>query len=332
MAGRRTNVALAVLLAIALATGVIAFAMGTRWVRPVLVLHGLAALAIVLLVPWKSVIARRGVRSKRRGSVLSTLLAVLVVVALVSGFGHSVFDVDAVGPLAIMQIHVTAAVGALVLGIAHVWQRPQRIRSSDLNRRNFLRTASLAAAAAIGYLAIEGTARTIGLPGASRRFTGSHERGSFDPAAMPVTSWINDRPPAPGTIRALTVTTSEATSEWAVEELRAFDDMVTATLDCTGGWHSTQEWSGVRLGRLVDGPGSGVRVVSATGYERRFSMGDVDDLLLATHVGGEALSVGHGAPLRLVAPGRRGFWWVKWVEAIIIDDRPPWWQPPFPLT
>jgi DMSO/TMAO reductase YedYZ molybdopterin-dependent catalytic subunit len=34
---------------------------------------------------------------------------------------------------------------------------------------------------------------------------------------------------------------------------------------------------------------------------------------------------------RLVAPDRRGFWWVKWVVAIEVDDLPDWWQSPFPL-
>jgi DMSO/TMAO reductase YedYZ molybdopterin-dependent catalytic subunit len=53
---------------------------------------------------------------------------------------------------------------------------------------------------------------------------------------------------------------------------------------------------------------------------------------VATHVGGEPLSAGHGAPARLVAPGRRGFWWVKWIMAIDVDNEPWWWQPPFPLT
>ena len=332
MAGRRTNLALAVLLAIALVTGLVAFAIGTGWVRPVLVLHGLSAVAIVLLVPWKSVIARRGITRKREGNAWSTLLGALVVVALFSGFAHSVFNVESVGPLAIMQIHVSAAVGALVLGVVHVFQRPQRLRATDLNRRNFLRSGSLAGAAVVGLLAVEGAARAAGLPGASRRFTGSHERGSFDPASMPVTSWINDSPPRRGALQGLAVITPDGMSLWTFDELTAFDDIVTATLDCTSGWHATQEWAGVRLDRLIDASGGSVRVISATGYERRFAPGDVGDLLLATHAGGEPLSTGHGAPLRLVAPGRRGFWWVKWVEQVVVDDRPAWWQPPFPLT
>ncbi len=330
MAGRRTNLALAVLLAIALATGVVAFAIGTGWVRPVLVAHGLAAVAIVLMVPWKSAIVRRGLGRKRDGGTLSTLLAVLVVTALVSGVAHSVFNVDSVGPLAIMQIHVGAAAGALVLGLAHVWQRPQRIRVSDLSRRNFLRSGALAAGAVLGYLAVEATARAAGLPGATRRATGSHERGSFDPRAMPVTSWLDDTPPAPG--MSLTVRTGTGVTVFSIEELATHADRITATLDCTGGWYATQDWSGVRLDRLIDTAGGSVRIISATGYERRFAMGDIGDLLLATHAAAAPLSLGHGGPLRVVAPGRRGFWWVKWVTEVVVDDRPAWWQPPFPLT
>jgi DMSO/TMAO reductase YedYZ molybdopterin-dependent catalytic subunit len=68
-----------------------------------------------------------------------------------------------------------------------------------------------------------------------------------------------------------------------------------------------------------------------TGYTRRFPPEDTSVLLLATQVGGDLLSPGHGAPVRLIAPGRRGFWWVKWVDHVSLEPQPWWAQPPFPL-
>jgi DMSO/TMAO reductase YedYZ molybdopterin-dependent catalytic subunit len=53
--------------------------------------------------------------------------------------------------------------------------------------------------------------------------------------------------------------------------------------------------------------------------------------MLATHLDGVPLDPGNGAPVRLVAAGRRGFWWVKWVTSVRPSPRPAWWQPPFPL-
>jgi DMSO/TMAO reductase YedYZ molybdopterin-dependent catalytic subunit len=78
------------------------------------------------------------------------------------------------------------------------------------------------------------------------------------------------------------------------------------------------------------GAGS-VTVRSVTGYYRRFSLDEADSYILATRVGSETMSHSHGYPLRLVAPGKRGFEWVKWVVAIEVNDTSKWWQPPLPL-
>jgi hypothetical protein len=51
----------------------------------------------------------------------------------------------------------------------------------------------LAAVGSALYAGLEGTVRIAGLPGAQRRFTGSH---AVDPARMPVTSWLDDATPA----------------------------------------------------------------------------------------------------------------------------------------
>lgn len=58
---------------------------------------------------------------------------------------------------------------------------------------------------------------------------------------------------------------------WSYRELFGFDDRLTATLDCTGVFFSVQEWAGARLDRLIgSAAGTTIRVVSVTGYERRF--------------------------------------------------------------
>jgi len=81
---------------------------------------------------------------------------------------------------------------------------------------------------------------------------------------------------------------------------------VIATLDCTGGWNTTKSWRGVWVADLLGEAGplsdaASVTFKSVTGYWRRFSLQEASRYLLATHVGGELLSHGHGYPLRLVA-------------------------------
>ena len=93
-----------------------------------------------------------------------------------------------------------------------------------------------------------------------------------------------------------------------------------------------QTWRGVPLDDLLGPLDSGSIVVrSSTGYTRRFATEDASTLLLATHVGGSPLSAGHGAPVRLVVPGHRGFWWVKWVDEVSVESQAAWLQSPFPL-
>lgn len=332
MSGRRTNIALAVLLGAALVSGLLSFATGNALALWVAGAHSVAGLAIVLLIPWKSTVAKRGLGRRRAGRGASLLLAAMTLTALASGVLFSSGLVLRYGPLNAMQVHVGSATISIVLALVHLRQRPVRPRSVDLDRRNVLRAGVLTGAAIAAYAGLEGAMRLLSLPGERRRETGSHERGSYDPTAMPVVSWFNDTTPElDGWV--LQVQAGGASRTWTGAELGEFTDRVTATLDCTSGWYATQEWTGVRMDRLLgDAGGQSILVTSATGYRRRFPIADAPGLLLATGVGGAALSPGHGAPARLVAPGRRGFWWVKWVTEISIEDRPWWVQAPFPLT
>jgi len=327
--GARTNLALLGLLGAAFLTGWLAFAYATAPARWSLIVHAVSGIAIVVLLPWKSMIARRGLKRPRPGRWASIVFGVLVIASLGAGLAHSTGLLVAAGPLTAMDVHVGAAIAAVPFAIWHVAARRVRLRRTDFSRRTFLRGSVALAGAGAAYAATELAVRAAGLPGDRRRLTGSYEAGSFVPALMPVSSWMFDAIPQVDAV-AWALHTGERTLTY--DELAAFDDRVTATLDCTGGFYSTQEWAGVRLDRLIaGGRGQSIRVVSSTGYARRFPTGEAPRLLLATRFGGMALDAGHGFPARLVAPDRRGFWWVKWVVAVELDDLPYWWQPPFPL-
>ena len=332
---RITNLALLAALLVAFASGVGAVAAGTASGRWVAVAHGIVGVAVVLLVPWKSMIVRRGLRRARRSRWLSLLLAALAVTALVTGLGSASGLLRSVGDFRGIWLHVAAALALVPLVVWHVLARPARAHRTDLSRRTLLRAGTLGVAAAGVYLAITAVVRAAGLPGASRRFTGSYETGSFDPAAMPTTSWIDDVPPRidPATWR-LVVADADGERELSLQALSRHGTRLRATLDCTSGWYAHQDWEGVPVAALVSRTGAArsLHVHSTTGYWIRFPVGDLDRLLLATRAGGAPLSAGHGFPARLVAPGRRGFWWVKWVDRIELRSTPWWWQPPFPVT
>jgi hypothetical protein len=332
-AGRRTNLALLGLLVLAFLTGVLAYGVGTPTAATVVVaLHGAAGLGLLLLVPWKAVIVRRSWPRAANTRTLATGLGVLVALTVLTGVLHAI----GVAPLSMLLIHVTIAVCAAPLLVFHAWGRRQRPRRTDLSRRTLLKTGALVAGAAALWATGEGALRLAGAPGAERRGTGSLEHGTDDPTVMPVTQWFTDTVPA----RIGDAITVVVEGQQARIPISALDrgDRVRAVLDCTGGWYAAQDWSGVRLDRLLrqvtdkDLPDDGsIDVISRTGYRRRLPLRDAPALLLATSAAGQQLSTGHGAPVRLIAPGRRGFWWVKWVERIEVVDASWWRQPPFPL-
>ena len=310
--------------AFASATGVIALTAGTPSGRWTDVVHAVVGWSVPLLVAWT--LAVRRPRLGLGGKVLPPLtvaLAVCVGLAVATGLLHA-GGVRRVPGVTTMQLHLGAGLGALGLVLAHLVV-PRLRPSVDPSRRAFLRAGAGLAVAGGAVAAFET------FVGADRRFTGSFEEGSDDPARMPATQWLGDEVPD-----------VDATS-WRLElplrdltygDVDSFREPVRAVLDCTGGWWSEQLWEGIHLDALLPRRPEARSIVvhSVTGYRRRFPIDDAPRLLLATRVGGAPLARAHGYPARLVAPGRRGFWWVKWVHKIELSNRPWWVQSPFPWT
>jgi DMSO/TMAO reductase YedYZ molybdopterin-dependent catalytic subunit len=297
-------------------------------------------LGLLLLGPWKSVIARRGLARRRPGTWVSVVLGVLVVMSVVAGVGQSTGLLMTWGlGLSAMQVHVGAALLAVPFALAHLVARPVGPRRTDLSRRAALRSGALAVGSVAAYGAVAGLTWVARLPARDARFTGSLAAGSFEPGAMPVTQWLFDSDPAldPTAWRLSIRADGAEVTVLSLQELEAMREPVRAALDCTNGWFAEQDWEGVRVDRLLAAAGASmvdvrsIAVTSVTGYGRRFPVADTGRLWLATGAGGTVLSSGHGAPARIVVPGRRGFWWVKWVTAIEAGATPWWWQPPFPV-
>lgn len=313
-------------------TGFGCFLVATGGLSPVVVAHGIVGVAIVALVPWKQVAVLRGLRRARPDVLVSVLLLVAVLVALFTGFAHSTGLLRTTPVVSAMQVHVGAGLVALLPFVWHAARRRQRARTTDLSRRNLLLGAGVIAGAGAAYAALGGLGALLRLPGADRRGTGSFERGSFVPEALPATIWLFDRvPEVDRATWTVAVRSDGRTRTWALADLPAPSVERDVLLDCTSGWYSVQRWRGVPLAALLpEGATGSVEVRSATGYSRLLPL--TDDLLLATELGGRPLDTGHGAPLRLVVPGRRGFHWVKWVVAIEHHPDRPWWvQVPLPL-
>ncbi len=325
-AGRRTNLALLVVLVGAALTGGLAFAAGTPMLaRLTTVVHGLFGLAVVLLMPWKTMIVRRAPALR----VASLALVGLIIVCIASGLFEVFMGYGVMWGLSPMQVHVGSAALAAPLFAWHVLRhRRQRLRRVDLSRRTLLRTGALAAGVAGAYVTLEGIGRLTRSTSANRIATGSHY---VSPGAAPATMWLFDQAPAVETDYRVQVAGTELT----IVDLASRSRTVQARLDCTSGWYTEAEWTAVSLADLIPPEQlvttASIEVVSMTGYRRRFPADEADSVYLATGYQGEPLRPAYGAPVRLVAPHRRGFWWVKWVASVELSDLPAWGQSPFPL-
>ena len=148
--------------------------------------------------------------------------------------------------------------------------------------------------------------------------------------------------------------------EWNFDELRGLPAItLPATLECAGNsrvflvpkvkgvqWElgavGNAEWTGVSLGELLreswvksgavevilEGADEGAiaeppRPAGKNHFARSVPLGKaMDDVLLAFQMNGEPLPPAHGFPLRAIVPGWYGMASIKWLQRIIVTERP----------
>ncbi len=324
MPRRVVNLALLAAVPVLVATGLLAWVASRPIADALIVLHRVAGVGLVLTLAWKYGIARRSVRRRVRAGVDVTLavgglasLALLVVLGL--GLAWSIGIVSFDRPLAysLLNVHVFVGVALVPLMLAHAAGRwESRPALADLRRR---RIVLRGLAAGVGALVATAALDRVGL---ARHATGSRAAAAFSANTFPLTIWAFDAVPTIELASWRIRVDGNVASPGAID----YDELLglssterDAVLDCTGGWFTEQRWRGVTLAELL--ARHGVRasaerldVVSLTGHAWSFPIAEADRLLIATHVGGETLSSGHGYPARLVAPDHRGFQWIKWVS------------------
>jgi DMSO/TMAO reductase YedYZ molybdopterin-dependent catalytic subunit len=327
-----TDWGLAALIAALLVTGFLTLFAGSPGAAWIIAVHDACGIGIALLVAvklrrvWPRLIPRMSAPDRRAAGIGA---AVTVACCLLAGFLWAAGVTVAPAGYSLLSWHYVLGALLAIVVVAHMMIRAKRLRRRDLvGRRQFFAATGLAAVALVGWRAQKPFEALLVLKGARRRFTGSYEAGSFAGNAFPSTSWVADHPVPidPASYRLRVDGLTARPREFTLGELLATDELV-ALLDCTGGFYSTQRWRGVRLGRLLDLAATEpaarhVSIASVTGYRWSFGIDDARGLLLATHVTGMPLTYYHGAPVRLVVPGARGYQWVKWVTHVELRRDP----------
>lgn len=313
-------------------SGVGSIFVGTESAAWVIVAHAIGGLVLVVLVGVKLWRVRNRLEpgSWQRDTGVSVALTLLALGALGTGILWASGWRPWVSRWTLLTIHALLGLGLLPPLLVHLHNRFHRPRRVDFaERRTAVQFLALAGVGTVAWRLQDWLTTLIDAPA---RFTGSYETESFAGNAFPTTSWVADDPDPvdPATWQLGVDGAVENVLSLGVEDLVRTDEQE-ALLDCTSGWYSTQRWRGLPVAGLLAeaGPTDEARWVvfhSITGYRWSLPLDEARDTLLATHVTGERLSHGHGYPLRLVAPGRRGFQWVKWVERVEVRQTPDYGQ------
>jgi DMSO/TMAO reductase YedYZ molybdopterin-dependent catalytic subunit len=105
----------------------------------------------------------------------------------------------------------------------------------------------------------------------------------------------------------------------------AFEKVV--TLNCVEGWSVTILWEGVLLRYLlaeagIDSAANTVIFRAHDGYSTSFPLSYImeNDIMMAHRMNGLTMPPERGFPLELVAEGKWGYKWIKWITEIELSD------------
>jgi len=341
MTGRVVNLALYFVTFALIATGTALFTTNRAaesWLYEAHRYFG-AALCILLL-PKTFIIARALIRRIRNdtwrdihtlgGIGLTLLLTVSLVGVLAWTLTLLPFWIQLILIVTPLALHWYTAIALVPFFLWHSWVRglpALRIANisrgsvrSELTRRHALELLGIGALGMLGLVALDNAADMTNW---LRRFSGSRIINSFRGNDFPVTN--GDTPPIIDIENwHLRIEGKASPFDLNYDDLLAMANVAqTATLDCTLGWASTQNWRGASLTQLLQRAGAkewnSVAVYAANGALVLLSKEDVTDALVATHVGDEPLSQEHGFPARLVLASRRGYQWIKWMNRIVVS-------------
>ena len=318
---------LAALLAAQLVSGLLTLRAGMPSSAPLFWIHGLLGGALLVAAAEK---LRRSigpaVRAGRWGRLaLGAGLSLLVAAALVGGFAWVASGrILSIGPWTVLTLHVWAALAVVPIAALHLLPRRWRLLRGPrggvrMSRRTLLASGGVLAAGAVAWGAANLSDRLLG---GIRRFTGS--RWLPDGGIPPPTTFYGEGVPAidPTSWRLRVSGRVETPLELDLDDLAGLGtETDAAALDCTSGWVMRTDWHGTPLRHVLAAAGADpaaahVRIRSVTGWMVRLQPSEIDEALLATHVAGQLLPAANGAPLRLVAPSRRGLDWIKWITSV----------------
>ncbi len=114
------------------------------------------------------------------------------------------------------------------------------------------------------------------------------------------------------------------------EQLRSYPSATKLVrLDCVEGWGFDAKWTGVPLRTIfeeaqADENATTVIFYSADGYSTSLDLDYLvdNDIMLAYELNDVTLPPERGFPLQLVAEGKYGYKWAKWITAIELTDEP----------